>query len=721
MVSTPEQSGPAVALLFDDQDSGKRLREVLQERGARIVLESGVSAFEVDVLPQVAADVVVVNLDPGDEDALERVMDALGGSDCPRLVLNDAEVTRTLAGWDAARWARHLAAKILGTDIDPPRPIDAIPSASGPSEASLSVQMDDLDGPDVATPLQQPLTDPPPEPAMNAALAHEIEALLDADGTVAAYDPGSLDQSDAEALAASTRSGSREDIDQGGARRESPAPDDMAAHRSQDAEDHGDDLDALLASLGVIEPSSTRLGRTSNDAEAGPATGEAPAGIAEASSIDLGSVDLDALLAEFPDSNRIPPEAGATASTGPSAGTATSFEEPIPVERVPPAVALAHPQMDSRDEDPFGGSALEALLAEILPGESKPEAAAEASRLAESDPGGDPLLSSLSGGEQEPLSSVFADFDPETWQPPVDAVAAAAVSDPGNTNSGEAPPAAERVRVGESAPDLELMLDEMFEQPIAPASTPPVQAPDWGLLDDSEPAAKAEDARSPAVRPLETLDLGGLELMPFESGEAATAPPNGATGRVQDVRRVVAVGASIGGPDAVREFLSSMQPGLPVLVLVAQHLDAAFFTSYAEQFTRALLHPVRIAKEGMRVGAGDVVLIPPGERINIDPDGCIHARPAADSRYTPSIDDTLSAIADVFGPRALALIFSGMASDGLRGMGRIIEKGGQLWTQSPSECVVSAMVDAACAAGYSGFSGAPAALAERLNAELTQG
>ena len=719
MVSTPEQSGPAVALLFDDQSSGQRLREVLEERGARIVLEAGVSAFEVDVLPQVAADVVVVNLDPGDEDALERVMDALGGSACPRLVLNDAEVTRSLAGWDAARWARHLAAKILGTDIDPPRPIDAIPVVSGLAEAILNVQMDDLDGPEATASLDQVPADSPPEPAMNAALAHEIEALLDADASVATSDMASLAPSEVEVLDALARGGSLEEVDLRHVQAETPVQDEMAGHPSQVAEDRADDLDALLASLGVFEPSAPGSGAASNDAEARSARGDLSTGIAEASSIDLGNVDLDALLAEFPDSPGMPPETAAIASTEPSAGTATSFEEPIPVERLPPSVALAHPQTDSRGEDPFGGSDLEALLAEILPREGSLQAPTEPMALPESDPGGDPLLSSLAGGEQEPLSSVYADFDPETWQPPT--VAVAPSSDAGSTDGGEAPPAAEPVRVGESAPDLELMLDEMFEQPIPAASAPPVQAPDWGLLDDAAPESKVDDERPSAAQPIEAMDLSGLELMPFESGEAATTPPNGPMGRAQEILRVVAVGASIGGPDAVREFLSSMQPGLPVLVLVAQHLDAAFFTSYAEQFTRALLHPVRIAKEGMRASAGDVVLIPPGERIDIDPDGRIHARPAAETRYTPSIDDTLSAIADAFGPRALALIFSGMASDGLRGMARIMEKGGQLWTQSPSECVVSAMVDAARAAGYSGFSGAPAALAERLNAELMQG
>lgn len=116
---------PAVALLFDDTELGGQLREALHERGARIVHEGGVSSLDRTLLHQVGADVLVVNLDDSADDALDHLYELIDG-DRPRVVFNDAQASRKLVGWDRARWARHLAVKVLAAgDIDPPRPEDA--------------------------------------------------------------------------------------------------------------------------------------------------------------------------------------------------------------------------------------------------------------------------------------------------------------------------------------------------------------------------------------------------------------------------------------------------------------------------------------------------------------------------------------------------------------------------------------------------------------------
>ena len=115
-------SSPAIALLFDDTELGAQLREALHERGARIVHEGGVSTLSRLLLEQVGADVLVVNLDDSADDALDHLYDLIDG-DRPRVVFNDAQASRKLTGWDRARWARHLAVKVLAAgDVDPPRP-----------------------------------------------------------------------------------------------------------------------------------------------------------------------------------------------------------------------------------------------------------------------------------------------------------------------------------------------------------------------------------------------------------------------------------------------------------------------------------------------------------------------------------------------------------------------------------------------------------------------
>ncbi len=129
MVETP----PSVALLFDDAELGAHLRQVLQERGACIVHEGAVSGFDAATLHQHDPDVLVVNLDDDDDDAIDRLFGMVDG-DRPRLVLNDARASRALSGWDRARWARHFAVKVLaGGDVDPPRPAGAQVVAPAPA------------------------------------------------------------------------------------------------------------------------------------------------------------------------------------------------------------------------------------------------------------------------------------------------------------------------------------------------------------------------------------------------------------------------------------------------------------------------------------------------------------------------------------------------------------------------------------------------------------
>lgn len=211
-------AAPAVALLFDDAQLGAHLRDALQERGARIVHEGTLAGLTREALEHAGAQVVVVNLDDDAADDLDRLYDVIDG-DRPRVVFNDADASRGLDGWDRARWARHLAVKVLAEgDLDPPRPVDA-PAFEAPVRelapepaAEPEMTVDTATSEFTSVTLSDPVADEPIEPAaawtavevpveeqaihtaeVSENLAAELEALLAADdGEVAEDDFGSL-------------------------------------------------------------------------------------------------------------------------------------------------------------------------------------------------------------------------------------------------------------------------------------------------------------------------------------------------------------------------------------------------------------------------------------------------------------------------------------------------------------------------------------------------
>lgn len=169
---------PSVALLFDDAELGGHLREALTEHGMRIAHEGPLAGFTAADLRRIDPDVLVVNLDDDDDDAFDRLYAMIDG-ERPRLVFNDAQASRMLAGWDRARWARHLAVKVLATgDLDPPRPAGAIEPAAPAGVPAAPVAA--VDPEPLPPPAEDAVVAPPPMPAADEPVHEldEVEQLL---------------------------------------------------------------------------------------------------------------------------------------------------------------------------------------------------------------------------------------------------------------------------------------------------------------------------------------------------------------------------------------------------------------------------------------------------------------------------------------------------------------------------------------------------------------
>ncbi len=205
---------------------------------------------------------------------------------------------------------------------------------------------------------------------------------------------------------------------------------------------------------------------------------------------------------------------------------------------------------------------------------------------------------------------------------------------------------------------------------------------------------------------------------PAGGSAAAERPPLHLVGEAPPARNVWALGASIGGPPAVKRFLAALPAGTPAAFVLSQHIGGNFVAMLATQLDRACGLNVAIAHDGQRLREGDVALVPVGSDVSFDGEGLLRLLPANAGPYAPSIDATMAAVAAGFGDRAGAVLFSGMGRDGLRGAHAVVEAGGEVWCQAPESCVVSSMVDAVTAMCLSSRSGSDEDLAAALHQRL---
>ncbi len=110
-----------VALLARPGDARDQLRRALVDLGAQLVVEGDPAELDPGQVAGEQPNVVLVSLEPAIEDSLAR-FDELLSAPGIEVMYDDAETTRQLDGWDLARWARHLATKLVGADLLPPAP-----------------------------------------------------------------------------------------------------------------------------------------------------------------------------------------------------------------------------------------------------------------------------------------------------------------------------------------------------------------------------------------------------------------------------------------------------------------------------------------------------------------------------------------------------------------------------------------------------------------------
>ncbi len=194
------------------------------------------------------------------------------------------------------------------------------------------------------------------------------------------------------------------------------------------------------------------------------------------------------------------------------------------------------------------------------------------------------------------------------------------------------------------------------------------------------------------------------------------------TRRVQGIAQSVWVlGASLGGPEAVKRFLRALPSDIPAAFVLAQHLGANFVGLLAEQLDRVTSLKVMPADEGHVLMEREVIVAPVDERLLINPIGNLELTVIEQqAKYTPSIDMVISDIARRYGKRAGTILFSGMGDDGKIGAKHMLDQGGQVWVQSSESCVISSMPDNVRRHCDVQFVGNPEQLAKQLGKYLIE-
>ena len=233
-------------------------------------------------------------------------------------------------------------------------------------------------------------------------------------------------------------------------------------------------------------------------------------------------------------------------------------------------------------------------------------------------------------------------------------------------------------------------------QPRPAMPPPPPQRGPWGL-----PASTMAGARAPA------------------------APLGGAMGRLQAGMRpkVLAIGSSTGGPQALASFVRRLTTPLPVPIVVVQHMPAGFTAMLADHLGRLGGPAAAEAKDGEMLQPGRIYVAPGEKHLLVDaaPGGGLKARLTMDPPENfcrPAVDPMLRSLVAACEGRILAVILTGMGSDGMLGCKAVAAAGGLVLAQDEASSVVWGMPGAVAKAGLAQALLPPEQLADRVLAQF---
>jgi two-component system chemotaxis response regulator CheB len=171
---------------------------------------------------------------------------------------------------------------------------------------------------------------------------------------------------------------------------------------------------------------------------------------------------------------------------------------------------------------------------------------------------------------------------------------------------------------------------------------------------------------------------------------------------LRTTERVIAMGASTGGIEAIKEVLATLEPDTPG-ILIAQHIPKSFSGPFARRMNSACAMTVIEAEDGRQVLPGHVYIAPGDRHLLLARDGaryvCRLDNGAPVNRHKPSVDVLFRSVAQGAGRNAIGVLLTGMGKDGARGMQEMREAGSRTIAQDEATSVVWGMPGEAVALG----------------------
>lgn len=176
---------------------------------------------------------------------------------------------------------------------------------------------------------------------------------------------------------------------------------------------------------------------------------------------------------------------------------------------------------------------------------------------------------------------------------------------------------------------------------------------------------------------------------------AVTAPPRPASApRLLSTEKMICIGASTGGTEAIKEILVELPADSPAIV-ITQHMPPGFTTSFAARLDSLCRIRVSEARDGERLLPGHAYIAPGGKQFHIERSGANYVAVVDDgppvNRHKPSVEVLFKSCARVLGPNAVGVMLTGMGADGAVAMREMREAGSYNIVQDEASCVVFGM------------------------------